>query len=115
MKQQRRLVGIQPEREARLANQTHMATRFLLFSQPGCLSCELMKIFLEAKDIVFEERDISADLEARRAMTDDYDSDQTPTLVVFSGENSDVIIGFDPVRLDQFLDPAPSSDSVQES
>jgi hypothetical protein len=25
-----------------------------------------------------------------------------------------VIVGFDPVRLDQFLDPAPSSDSVIE-
>jgi arsenate reductase-like glutaredoxin family protein len=63
--------------------------RVLFFTQPGCLSCELMRMFLEAKEIVFEEHDISSDREARREI--------------------------DPVRLDQFLDSAPSSDSVTES
>jgi glutaredoxin len=91
-----------------------MITRVLLFTQPGCLSCELMKIFLEAKAIAFEERDIT-DPKARRAMTEQYDSSETPTLVILSGEKEEVIIGFDPVRLDQFLDAAPSSDSVTES
>jgi glutaredoxin 3 len=89
--------------------------RVLFFTQPGCLSCELMKVFLEAKGIAFEERDISTDFEARRAMTEQYDSSETPTLVILSGETIEVIIGFDPVRLDQFLDPASSSDSVTES
>jgi glutaredoxin len=89
--------------------------RVLFFTQPGCLSCELMRMFLEAKEIAFEERDISTDLEARREMTEQHDSSETPTLVIFSGETTEVIVGFDPVRLDQFLDPAPSSDSVTES
>ena len=56
-----------------------------------------------------------SDPEARRAMMETYDSMETPTLVVFSGETTDVVSGFDPARLDQFLDPAPSSDSVSES
>ncbi len=89
--------------------------RVLLFTQPGCLSCELMKVFLEAKEIAFEERNISADPDARREMTEEHDSSETPTLVLVSAETTEVIIGFDPVRLDQFLDPAPSSDSVTES
>jgi glutaredoxin len=88
--------------------------RVLLYTQPGCLSCELMKIFLEAKGIAFEERDIVANPEARREMTEQHDSAETPTMVIFSGETEEVIIGFDPVRLDQYLDPAPSSDSVPE-
>jgi glutaredoxin 3 len=92
-----------------------MTTRVVLFTQPGCLSCELMKVFLEAKEIAFEERDISTDREARREMTEEHDSSETPTLVIFSGETPDVIVGFDPVRLDQFLDPPPSSDSVTGS
>ena len=92
-----------------------MTTRFLFYTQPGCLSCELMRMVLEAKEIVFEEHDISADLDARRTMTEEHDSTETPTLVVFSGEIVDVIIGFDPIRLDQFLDAAPSSDAVTES
>jgi glutaredoxin len=89
--------------------------RVQLFTQPGCLSCELMKVFLEAKAIAFEERDITTDSEARREMTEQHESAETPTLVIFSGQTIEVIVGFDPVRLDQFLDSAPSSDSVIES
>ena len=92
-----------------------MTTRVLFFTQPGCLSCELMKVFLEAKEITFEERDIVADPEARRAMTEQHGSGETPTLVVFSGELQEVIVGFDPVRLDQLLALASSSDVVTES
>jgi len=89
--------------------------RVLFFTQPGCLSCELMRVFLEAKEIAFEELDISTDLEARRVMTEQHGSGETPTLVIFSGEMREVVVGFDPVRLDHLLDPAPSSDSVTES
>ncbi len=46
--------------------------RILFFTQPGCLSCELMKMLLEAKEMAFEERDISTDLEARREMTEQH-------------------------------------------
>ena len=89
--------------------------RVLFFTQPGCLSCELTRMVLEAKEIAFEERDISTDNEARREMTEQLDSTETPTLVIISGETTEVIVGFDPVRLDQLLDAAPSSDSVTES
>lgn len=89
--------------------------RVLFFTQPGCLSCELMRVFLEAKEIAFEELDISTDLEARRVMTEQHGSGETPTLVIFSGAMREVVVGFDPVRLDHLLDPAPSSDSVTES
>ena len=92
-----------------------MTTRIVFFSQPGCFSCELMKMFLEAKECAFEERDISTNLEARREMIDQHGSMETPTLVFVSDDVYEVIVGFDPVRLDQLLDPAPSSDSVSES
>jgi glutaredoxin len=80
----------------------------VLFTQPGCFSCELMRIYLEAREVAFEERDISVDGEARRAMTETYGSNETPTMLM--GE--EVIIGFDPSLLDQILDPESSSDSV---
>lgn len=92
-----------------------MNRRIVLFTQLGCLSCELMKVFLEARQIPFEERDISSDADARRTMTEKYESSETPTLVVFSENSEDVVIGFDPERLDHFLETAPSSDSVNES
>jgi len=89
-------------------------TRILLFIQPGCLSCELMRVYLEAREIAFEEHDISINPEDRRAMTETYDSVETPTLVIVSGETTEVVAGFDPVRLDQLLDPASSSNAVPE-
>ncbi len=85
--------------------------RIVLYTQPGCFSCELMRIYLEAREIAFEERDITADSEARRAMLETYDSNETPTLVI----DGEALIGFDPALLDQVLDPAPSSDSVPEN
>ena len=92
-----------------------MTTRILFFTQPGCLSCELMRVFLEARQVAFEERDISADLEARRAMIEQHESLETPTLVIFSGDEQEVVVGFDPMRLDQLLDSAPSSEPGTES
>ncbi len=85
-----------------------MNTHILFFTQPGCLSCELMRVYLEAHELSFEELDISNDVEARRAMSEKYRSNETPTIVI----DAEVITGFDPVRLDQLLDTAPSSDSV---
>lgn len=92
-----------------------MSLRVVMFAQPGCLSCELMRVYFEAREIAIEERDIAADSEARRVMTEEYDSDQTPTIVFISGETVEIIVGFDPERLDQLLDATPSSGSVAES
>lgn len=80
----------------------------LLFTQPGCFSCELMRIYLEARELTFEERDISTDLEARRDMSETYGSNETPTMLL----DGEVIIGFDPSLLDQIFDPPSSSDAV---
>ncbi|MBZ5678957.1 MAG: glutaredoxin family protein [Acidobacteriia bacterium] len=90
-------------------------SKLLVFTQRGCLSCELLKVYLEARGIAFEERDISADPAARTEMLEKLDSNTTPTLVVFSGEQAEVVVGFDPERLDQLLAETPSSDAVIES
>lgn len=92
-----------------------MTTRILLFTQPGCLSCELMKVYLEARHIAFEERNVNADADARREMIDDHDSTETPTMVFLSDETYEVVVGFDPVRLDQLLGSHPSSDPLTET
>jgi glutaredoxin len=86
-----------------------------MFTQPGCISCELTKTLLEAMGVAFEERDIIADREACREMVDVYDSRETPTLVIFDGDEQHVITGFDPDLLDQLFSSAPSSDSKEAS
>ena len=85
-------------------------TRILLYTQPGCLSCELMKVFLEAQNISFEEFDTLADTAARTQLLEKYGSNTTPTVVVLTTggteEKTEVITGFDPERLDQALSAA---------
>ncbi|HMD50595.1 MAG TPA: glutaredoxin domain-containing protein [Bryobacteraceae bacterium] len=89
-----------------------MTARVIMFTQPGCLSCELMRVYFEAREVPIEERDITVDAEAKRMMMEDYHSAETPTIVFVCGEMTEVIVGFDPEHLDQLLDAAPSSDSV---
>jgi len=84
----------------------------VVYTQPGCFMCELLRVYLEAREIAYTERNIGADPEAKRAMVDEYDSGETPTLVYTSGETTEVVVGFDPERLDLLFDSASSSGSV---
>jgi len=52
---------------------------------------------------VFEERDVSGDVSAVRDLTQKYKSRSTPTLVIGPPASEEVMIGFDPERLDQLL------------
>ena len=92
-----------------------MTLKIILFTQPACLSCELMKVYLEARELAFSERDITSDPAARQEMVDEHDSLTTPTMVVISGETVEVIVGFDPERLDELLAAAESSESAPDS
>lgn len=92
-----------------------MTLKIVLFTQPGCISCELMKVYLEARELVFTERDITADPEARREMVDKHDSLTTPTLVVVSGEDAEALVGFDPERLDELISIAQSAEPASET
>lgn len=83
-----------------------MASRILLFTQSGCLNCEVMRILLEAKGLAFEERNMSRDPAARIELLETYYSSTSPTLVILTLAGAEVIEGFDPDRLDQFLSAA---------
>jgi hypothetical protein len=84
-----------------------MAHRIILFTQSGCLNCEVMRIFLEARELVFEERNMSSDPSARSELFDTYHVHTTPTVVIITSSGAaEVIEGFDPDRLDHFLSAA---------
>jgi glutaredoxin len=83
-----------------------MPLRILLFTQPGCLNCEVMKIFLEAKGLAFEERDMNRNPAARVELLETYHCRTAPTLVILTATGAEVIEGFDPDRLDHCLSAA---------
>ena len=66
-----------------------MANHF--YTEPGCAACVEAKKFLVSHGIPFEERDIRANPDYLRILTDDIDSRTTPTFVLADK----IIVGFD--------------------
>jgi len=62
-----------------------------LYTEPGCGACIEAKNLLQSRGIAFEERDVRANPEYLRILTDDLDSCTLPTLV--AGDT--IIAGFD--------------------
>jgi len=62
-----------------------------LYTEPGCGACIEAKSFLKSRGISFEERDVRANPEYLRILTDDLDSCTLPTLA--AGDT--IIAGFD--------------------
>ena len=83
-----------------------MTAKIFLFTQSGCLNCEVMRIFLEVKEIAYEERNMSVDATARAELREIYHTNTAPTLVILTSAGAEVIEGFDPERLDRFLSAA---------
>lgn len=61
--------------------------------QSGCLQCEVMRIFLEAKEIAFEERDMTLDAAARAELLETYHCTSAPTLVIVTAAGAEVPLG----------------------
>ncbi|HLJ91054.1 MAG TPA: glutaredoxin domain-containing protein [Candidatus Angelobacter sp.] len=73
--------------------------KVVVYCQPDCPPCYTVKEFLVARGVEFEEKDVTADSQAVRELTDQYKSRSTPTIVV----GDEVMIGFDPARLERML------------
>jgi arsenate reductase-like glutaredoxin family protein len=83
-----------------------MTSRIFLFSQPNCLPCEIVRMFLEVREIAFEERDISLDPLALAELVDVYHGSSAPTVVILTAAGPEVIEGFNPDRIDRLLSAA---------
>ena len=76
------------------------ARKIIVFTQPDSLPCEAVKLFLKARGARFEERSIEDDENVVRELKEKYNSGSTPTTVI----GDEVLIGFDPERIDQLLE-----------
>jgi glutaredoxin len=74
--------------------------KIVVFTQPDSLPCEAVKLFLKDGKARFEERCVTYDDEARHELAEKYKSRSTPTVLI----GDEIIIGFDPERLDQLLE-----------
>jgi glutaredoxin len=72
--------------------------RVILYGQPGCPPCSAAKRFLTSLKVPFEYKDVTADHSTLSELAR-LNSRSTPTIVV----GDEVMIGFDPGRLEQLL------------
>src|SRR5260370_28037812 len=78
-------------RRTRTACRKLLPMEIHLYTEPGCGACIEAKSFLTSHGISFEERDVRANPEYLRILTDDLDSCTLPTLVA----GNTIIAGFD--------------------
>jgi glutaredoxin len=74
-----------------------------LYTEPGCGACIDAKSFLNSRGISFEERDVRANPEYLRILTDELDSCTLPTLVA----GDEIIFGFDEEMYQRLPAPIP--------
>lgn len=86
--------------------------KVVVYSTPNCPFCVLTKRYLTHLNIHFEEKDVSRDARAAQEMI--FISRQTGTPV--TSINGNVVIGFDPPRLNYYLGiPMPQPASAAQS
>ncbi|MBO8178712.1 glutaredoxin family protein [Aeribacillus pallidus] len=71
----------------------------IVYSQPDCPPCSVVKMFLKEANIPFTEKNIKEDSRARNELIKKYKSFSTPTTIV----DDEVIIGFDLEKLKKAL------------
>ena len=74
-------------------------SKVIVFTQQDCPPCGWVKSFLSERGVEFEERSIDSGFAVVRELTQTYNSQSTPTVVI----GDQVLIGYDPERLVQLL------------
>jgi glutaredoxin-like YruB-family protein len=80
------------------ASDQSMKHKVVIYTQPDCPPCFVVKAFLECMGVEYVERDVTQDQSAVEELHM-YGSHSTPTVVV--GDH--VMVGFNPERLDKIL------------
>ncbi len=70
-----------------------------IYSTPTCHYCKMLKDFLDAKEVKYQNFDVSSDLIKRKEMMDK--SGQMGVPVVFVGD--DMIVGFNEEKITELL------------
>ncbi|KIL50292.1 hypothetical protein KP77_16670 [Jeotgalibacillus alimentarius] len=65
--------------------------KVILYTQPQCPPCEIVKRFFKANQVEFSEINIKEDTSSRQYMIDTLESYSTPTVVI---NDSEVVRGF---------------------
>ena len=71
-----------------------------IYSTPSCHFCHMAKDFFTSKGIVYEDFDVSSDLEKRKEMVEKSGQMGVPVIII---DNKDIIVGFNKPQIIQLL------------
>lgn len=82
--------------------------QFQVFTTPSCKYCHMVKDWLAEHECPFEERVITTDVSALREWRRISGGESVPVITF----GNDMVIGFDPERLEQFVRSCKQSSGV---
>jgi len=77
-----------------------MSHEVIIYTTPTCSWCQAVKEYLRAREIDFEEIDVSADPAAAQEMIDKSGQMGTPVLDI----DGEIIVGFNKPEIDRLLE-----------
>ncbi len=77
-----------------------MKHEVIIYTTPTCSWCQALKEYLRAREIDFEEIDVSADPAAAQEMIDKSGQMGTPVVDI----DGEIIVGFNKPEIDQLLE-----------
>ncbi|WP_433749267.1 glutaredoxin family protein [Falsibacillus pallidus] len=72
----------------------------IVYSQPECPPCEIVKLFLKEHSIPFEDKNIKKDPKAKKELINKYKAFSTPVTVI----DGEAVLGFDLEKISSLLD-----------
>ncbi|MCD6141838.1 NrdH-redoxin [Candidatus Acetothermia bacterium] len=76
-----------------------MSHEVIIYTTPTCSWCQALKEYLRAREVDFEEIDVSADPAAAQEMIDKSGQMGTPVVDI----DGEIIVGFNKPEIDQLL------------
>ncbi|RDI47642.1 glutaredoxin family protein [Falsibacillus pallidus] len=71
----------------------------IVYSQPECPPCEIVKLFLKEHSIPFKEKNIKIDSKAKKELINHYKAFSTPVTII----DGEAVIGFDLEKISSLL------------
>ncbi len=76
-----------------------MPKKIIIYTTPSCVYCKMTKAFFKENNIVYEEKDVSTDEQARNEMVAKSDQMGVPVIDI----DGEFLVGFDKPRLSQLI------------
>jgi len=73
--------------------------KITVYSTPTCVYCKMAKAYFDEKGIAYEDKDVTTDIDAQKAMIEKSGQMGVPVIDI----DGQIVVGFDKPRIVSFL------------